>query len=71
MRVFLDSLFEFLSVYVQTIVDFKKYKCLRTSHIMHQPSVNSYFGLTTVKMPVAPLIDVLDTVCASFKFGNM
>ena len=51
----LDRLLEFLSVCVQTTVDFNKYKCLRTSHIMHQPPVNSYFGLTTVKMPVAPL----------------
>ena len=49
----LDSLFEFLFIsFKQTKVDFNEYKYLRP---LHQPWVNSYFGLTTVKMPVAPL----------------
>ena len=57
MKVLLDSLFEFLPfAYTLTTFDFDEYKSLRPPHIMHQPQVNSYFGLTTVKMPVTLLL---------------
>ena len=55
MSVLLDILCEFLSIFMQNTVWFNACKCLGPPHTVHQPWVNSYFDLTTVKMLVAPL----------------